>query len=100
MLEKMARDCPSFAERWNQALAIAYDRLEWEMLERARFGNPDPKRYNDAHALRLLTRHHGERQKSSVQDEGVPIAPVRLDAIMLRLRPMVEAIEKKRGEAE
>ena len=98
-VDQWARTIPGFSERWERSLGLAYDRLELELLERARFGNPDPKIYNDAHAFRMLARHRSEGQAiSTAVNPGMGDA--RLRDIMARLRPAIEAREVSLEEAQ
>lgn len=93
-----ARDDPLYAERWQAALTAAYHALELEMLERARFGNPDAKKYNDAFSLRLLLQHRAEQ--ASAAPTGPAVSRTRLQSLTDRLRPAIEAAEKNGGSDE
>ena len=92
VIDRFGKDA-GFMRRNAEALDLAYALLEWEMLERARFGNPDPKAFNDANSLRMLARHRAERAGEGQAMKRV--RPARLDSIVARLSPALKTIEQQ-----
>ncbi len=93
-----ALDEEEFTQSWRAALRRAYQLLELEMLARARFGNADPKMFNDAHGLRMIAQfraHDGYGPSPSVIG-GVPTE--RLQCITSQIAGAVQDIEQALGD--
>lgn len=90
-----------FRAAWLEALAIGYEELEMEMLQRARFGiikttgpkSDKPARiteYSDAQALRLLLAH-----KQEVEETKSAHASNDQQSAKIRLRERLEALRER-----
>jgi hypothetical protein len=101
-----------FRAAWSEALLEGYDRLELEMIRRARFGTPRSVYFqgrktgttrilNDATALRLLHFHRRnvESMRSAEQRESIDGAAI-LEELAARLAEIRAEAAAKSGEAE
>lgn len=101
---QLKRTNPVFRAAWLEALAIGYEELEMEMLQRARFGTKKtilpkgekPERvteYSDAQALRLLLAHKQEVEetKSAKRVDQNSTAKERLAERLMALRERTDS---------
>jgi hypothetical protein len=90
---------PGFAACFQTALEEGYARLELEMLERARFGigtEAEARRYNDAIALKLLSRHDAIVAKTRALRSDPAMAAIDHDQIQRDLIARIDMLRERR----
>lgn len=97
-----------FARAWDEAIALAYERLELVMLERAINGTEKPvvrggrevatmKEYSDGVGIRLLQAHRDTAMRAREREDGFCDPGEAFEELKRRLAVMHE--KRKAGEA-